>query len=124
MSELVGLLPQSLFERLAGYEDVNDADRLCRDPAIPKAAEPWLLTSLREKLINISAKVVRHGRCTTFEIATVAVSRQMLKDIMMHRPAAGPTCASMMRSAELVRSDRRRRQRCTSMNTKLQVAAS
>ena len=31
---LVGLLRQSVFGRLAGYEDVNDADRLCRDPAI------------------------------------------------------------------------------------------
>src|SRR6202049_3754826 len=25
---------QSVFGRLAGYEDVNDADRLCRDPAM------------------------------------------------------------------------------------------
>src|ERR1700693_3632818 len=32
---LVGLLRQSVFGRLAGYEDVNDADRLCRDPARP-----------------------------------------------------------------------------------------
>jgi hypothetical protein len=30
---LAGLLRQSVFGRLAGYEDVNDADRLCRDPA-------------------------------------------------------------------------------------------
>ena len=30
--QLVGLLRQSVFGRLAGYEDVNDADRLCRDP--------------------------------------------------------------------------------------------
>src|SRR5437764_2414706 len=29
---LVGLLRQSVFGRLAGYEDVNDADRLRRDP--------------------------------------------------------------------------------------------
>jgi hypothetical protein len=32
--QLAGLLRQSAFGRLAGYEDVNDAERLCRDPAI------------------------------------------------------------------------------------------
>jgi Transposase DDE domain group 1 len=31
---LGGLLRQSAFGRLAGYEDVNDADRLCHDPAM------------------------------------------------------------------------------------------
>ena len=31
---MAGLLRQSVFGRLAGYEDVNDADRLCRDPAM------------------------------------------------------------------------------------------
>jgi hypothetical protein len=30
----VSLLRQSVFGRLAGYEDVNDAKRLCRDPAM------------------------------------------------------------------------------------------
>ena len=29
---LVGLLRRSVFGRLAGYEDVNDAARVCRDP--------------------------------------------------------------------------------------------
>jgi hypothetical protein len=31
---LAGLLRQSVFGRLAGYGDVNDAERLCRDPAM------------------------------------------------------------------------------------------
>jgi hypothetical protein len=31
---LAGFLRQSTFSRLAGYEDVNDADRLCRDPVM------------------------------------------------------------------------------------------
>ena len=31
---LDGLLRQSVFGRLAGYEDVNDADRLARDPVM------------------------------------------------------------------------------------------
>src|ERR1700738_1283295 len=31
---LAGLSRQSVFGGLAGYEDVNDADRLCREPAM------------------------------------------------------------------------------------------
>jgi hypothetical protein len=33
-----------------------------RTLAMPKTAEPWSLTSLREKLVKIGAKVVSHGR--------------------------------------------------------------
>ena len=32
--ELGGLFRQAVFGRLAGYEDVNDAERLARDPAM------------------------------------------------------------------------------------------
>ena len=47
---LVGLLRQSVFGRLAGYEDVNDAERLRHDPAMRwivggRAAQvPWQLS--------------------------------------------------------------------------------
>jgi hypothetical protein len=54
-----------------------------RTLALPKAAEPWSLTSLREKLIKIGAKVVTHGRYVTFQMAEVAVSRQMFAEILM-----------------------------------------
>ncbi len=53
-----------------------------RTLAMPKTAEPWSLTSLREKLIKIGAKVVSHGRYVTFQMAEVAVSRQMFQDIL------------------------------------------
>ena len=33
---LVGMLRQSVFARLAGYKDVNDAQRLRHDPAMPR----------------------------------------------------------------------------------------
>jgi len=36
-------------------------DNFMRTLAMPKAAEPWSLTSLREKLIKLGAKVVSHG---------------------------------------------------------------
>jgi len=44
--------------------------------------EPWSLTSLREKLIKIGAKVISHGRYVTFQTAEVAVPRQMFADIL------------------------------------------
>ena len=53
-----------------------------RTLAMPKTAEPWSLTSLREKLVKIGAKVVSHGRYVTFQMAEVAVSRQMFADIL------------------------------------------
>jgi hypothetical protein len=53
-----------------------------RTLAMPKAAEPWSLTRLREKLIKIGAKVVSHGRYVTFQLAEVAVSRHMFADIL------------------------------------------
>jgi Transposase DDE domain group 1 len=54
-----------------------------RTLAMLKAAEPWSLTSLRDKLIKIGAKVVNHGRYVTFQMAEVAVPRQMFKDILI-----------------------------------------
>ena len=50
---------------------------------MPKTAEPWSLTSLREKLIKIGAKVVSHGRYVTFQMAELAGPRQMFQEILM-----------------------------------------
>ena len=48
--------------------------------ALEQVPDP--LTSLREKLIKIGAKVVSHGRYVTFQMAEVAVPRQMFADIL------------------------------------------
>ena len=53
-----------------------------RTVAMPGTAQPWSLTSLREKLIKIGAKVVSHGRYVTFQMAEVAVPRQMFAEIL------------------------------------------
>jgi hypothetical protein len=53
-----------------------------RTLAMPKAVAQWSLTSLREKLIKIGAKVVSHGRYVTFQLAEVAVPRQMFQQIL------------------------------------------
>jgi hypothetical protein len=54
-----------------------------RTRAMPKTAEPWLLTSLCEKLIKIGAKVVSRGRNMTFQMVEVGVPRQMFQEILM-----------------------------------------
>ncbi len=53
-----------------------------RTLALPDEVEHWSLTTLREKLIKIGAKVVRHGRYITFQLAEVAVSRALLAQIL------------------------------------------
>jgi hypothetical protein len=47
-----------------------------RTLAMSKTAAPWSLTSFKEKLIKIGAKVVNHGRYVTFQMAEVAVLRR------------------------------------------------
>jgi hypothetical protein len=44
--------------------------------------EDWSLTSLKEKLIKIGAKVVSHGRYVVFQMAEVAIPRQMFQEIL------------------------------------------
>jgi hypothetical protein len=53
-----------------------------RTLAMPKTVERWSMTSLREKLIKIGAKVVSHGRYVTFQLAEVAVPRRLFADIL------------------------------------------
>jgi hypothetical protein len=53
-----------------------------RTLALPKAVERWSLTSLREKLIKIGARVVSHGRTVTFQMAEVAVPKDLFRDIL------------------------------------------
>jgi Transposase DDE domain group 1 len=53
-----------------------------RTLAMPRGAEAWSLTSLREKLIKVGAKIVSHGRYVTFQMAEVAVPRQMFVEIL------------------------------------------
>ena len=53
-----------------------------RTLALRKEVEHWSLTTLREKLVKIGAKVVRHGRYVTFQLAEVAVSRDLFWKIL------------------------------------------
>jgi hypothetical protein len=50
--------------------------------ALPEAIKHWSLTSLREKLVKIGAKVVRHGRYVIFQMAEAAVPKELFHEIL------------------------------------------
>src|ERR671927_1690692 len=62
---LLGLLRQAVYGRLAGYEDVNDAERLARDPALRAIVG-------REGLDRPAASTSEMGRFETEWLATGA----------------------------------------------------
>jgi hypothetical protein len=55
---------------------------MMRTLALPEAVKQWSLTSLREKLIKIGAKIVRHGRYVIFQMAEVAVPKELFQEIL------------------------------------------
>ena len=50
--------------------------------ALPASVKHWTLTTLREKLIKIGAKMVRHARYVTFQLAEVAIPRGLYRAIL------------------------------------------
>ncbi len=50
--------------------------------ALPQEVEHWSLAALRNKLIKIGAKVVRHGRYITFQRAEVAIPRVLFAEVL------------------------------------------
>ena len=53
-----------------------------RTLATPEPIKEWSLTSLKDKLIKIGAKVVSHGRYVAFQMAEVAISRHLFAGIL------------------------------------------
>ncbi len=83
-----------LWTRLSCRKFQNNAVRLqlhalaynlgnfMRALALPAAVKHWSLTSLREKLVKIGARIVGHGRYVTFQMAEVAVPRGLFAEIL------------------------------------------
>jgi len=53
-----------------------------RTLALPHGVKHWSLTTLREKLIKIGAKVVTHARYVIFQMAEVAVPKRLFQAIL------------------------------------------
>ena len=68
--------------RLQLHAQAYNLGNFMRTLALPKEVEHWSLTTLREKLVKIGAKNVRHGRYVTFQMAEVAVPRELFQKIL------------------------------------------
>jgi len=55
--------------------------------ALPKSIKDWSLRTMREKLVKIGAKVVKHAHYVTFQMAEVLVSRSLFYELLerIHR---------------------------------------
>ena len=61
----------------------------------------WSLATLQNKLIEIGAKVVRHRRYSTIQLAEIAISRELFAEPSVDRRAvAGPRAAITELGAE------------------------
>jgi len=82
-ADLTALEARRLIERRAFTRGVRRTDG------------QWFLTSLQPKLIKIGARVVRHARAITFQLAEVAVSGPTVHAIFTanRRLRAPPSCA-------------------------------
>ena len=75
---LVGLLRQSVYSRLAGYNLGNFLRRLC----LPKAVKHWSLRSVQVKLIKMGGRLVRHSRWLIFQLSEVSVPRRLFEGVL------------------------------------------
>jgi hypothetical protein len=59
-----------------------DLGTFFRQVALPKSVRHWTMTTLREKVIKIGAKVISHARYIIFQMAEVAVPRELFASIL------------------------------------------
>jgi len=73
----------SWFLQPIGEDLTKPQKKFLRDGlALPRGVKHWSLTTLREKLIKIGAKVVAHSRYVVFQMAEVAVPRKLFAAIL------------------------------------------
>src|SRR5882724_10498769 len=68
--------------RLQLHAPAYNLANFLRTLALPGEVEQWSLTSLREKVVKIGAKVIAHGRYAIFQMAEVAVPRELFGRIL------------------------------------------
>jgi hypothetical protein len=76
------VVPNVRRQRGAAPASCDNLGNFLRTLATPEPIKDWSLTSLKDKLIKIGAKVVSHGRYVLFQMAEVAIARQMFQEIL------------------------------------------
>jgi hypothetical protein len=66
-----------------------------RTLAMPPEVAQWSMTTLRERLVKIGAKIVRHGRSIAFQMAEVMVPRDLFQKILGAIAALRPLPAAL-----------------------------
>ena len=68
--------------RLQLFAPAYNLGNFLRRLALPQSVKHWSLTTLREKLVKIGAKVVTHARYVTFQMAEVAIPKRLFMTIL------------------------------------------
>ena len=73
--------------RLQLFAMAYNIGNFLRHLVLPKQIIDWSLRTMREKLVKIGAKVVKHARYVTFQMAEVLVSKRLFQEIFecIHR---------------------------------------
>jgi hypothetical protein len=62
-----------------------------RTLTLPEAVKQWSLSTLRDRLVKIGAKIVPHGRSIAFQMAEVAVPRALFQQVLSAVAALRPS---------------------------------
>jgi hypothetical protein len=103
---LTGLLRQSVFGRLAGYEDVNDADRLAHDPAMRAVVDRGGLDRCAA-LLNGGSRKSRNGTDIYEADALRDANREWLRDIDHAVQCPDGNCGLTLLSGQAASAQRR-----------------
>src|SRR5205809_6207060 len=81
---LPDLFRQSIYSRLAGYEDTNDAERLAEDPTFRMLAsrERRETSVALQRLFKTGAPLMRHARYFTLQLAESYLTRSLFRQIL------------------------------------------
>ena len=68
--------------RLQLHALADNLANFLRTLALPAEVARWSLSTLRDRLVKLGAKIVRHGRSIMFQMAEVMVSRGLFQQIL------------------------------------------